>query len=313
MNYIVAVSGGVDSVVLLDMLVNGELKPAKKVDTSGEAGFRSPSPDDQLVVAHFDHGIRENSSSDAEFVGALAKRYGLPFELGILKLGKETSEERARDERYNFLQQCRNKYNAPSIILAHHQDDVVETAIINMIRGTSWRGLSSLESTQELMRPLLTKTKAQLTAYAQKHNLQWVEDSTNTDQSYLRNYVRHTVIPRAKAQLPSFSDKIVEIVRSTQDIKSQVNQELIVIAKRGYLSDKNYRFSRYNMIMWPANVAKELIYYILTELDHAWHPTTLQINKVLHFAKTAQPGKKLEVSKSLKIHADSRHIEFKKY
>ncbi|HEX6258362.1 MAG TPA: tRNA lysidine(34) synthetase TilS, partial [Candidatus Saccharimonadales bacterium] len=121
--YVVAVSGGVDSIVLLDML-------------AGQAGL-------ELIVAHFDHGIRQDSTEDAEFVRAAAQRYSLPFELGQATLGPGASEEAARTARYSFLRSIAKKYQA-RIVTAHHADDVIETIAINVARGTGWRGLVSL-------------------------------------------------------------------------------------------------------------------------------------------------------------------------
>lgn len=298
MNYIIAVSGGVDSVVLLDMLVNREIEV---------------EADAQYIVAHFDHGIREESGSDAEFVRALAQRYGLGFELGSAKLGKGASEDTARTMRYNFLQQCRKKHNAPSIVLAHHQDDMVETAIINLIRGTSWRGLSSLESTDELFRPLLNKTKEQLTAYAQHHHLDWVEDSTNTDQTYLRNYVRHTLIPLATEKDSTFGEKMVALIEDNRKTRPGIDSETAELVGRAQLSGDSYKFSRYSMIMWPQKVSSEVVYRTLTDLDSDWHPTSQHVRRALHFAKTAKPDKKMTVNKKLHVISHEHHVEFKKY
>ena len=100
--FIVAVSGGVDSVVLLDKLV--------KIGKS------------QLIVTHFDHGIRPDSADDAKFVAGLAKKYDLVFETGGLELGANASEDLARQKRYAFLRTIANKYDA-QIVTAHHMDD----------------------------------------------------------------------------------------------------------------------------------------------------------------------------------------------
>jgi tRNA(Ile)-lysidine synthase len=113
--YVVAVSGGVDSVVLLDHL----------------AGH----PEYELVVAHFDHGIRDDSREDEAFVRSLAEKYNVPFESKREDLGKQASEELARDRRYAFLRSVAGKHNA-QIITAHHADDAVETIAINLLRGT---------------------------------------------------------------------------------------------------------------------------------------------------------------------------------
>ena len=100
--YVVAVSGGVDSVVLLHMLAH--------------------RPDIELVVAHFDHGIRDYSVADAQFVKELADSYGLPFESRREKLGKQASEDLARSRRYAFLRSVADKHQA-KIMTAHHADD----------------------------------------------------------------------------------------------------------------------------------------------------------------------------------------------
>src|SRR3989344_5293986 len=115
MNYIVAVSGGVDSVVLLDMLIKQK--------------------EHNLVVAHFDHGIRVDSDADARFVWELAKKYELSFEVRREELGDAASENTARSHRYAFLRDIAKKYSA-TIVTAHHADDVVETIAINLTRGT---------------------------------------------------------------------------------------------------------------------------------------------------------------------------------
>lgn len=179
--YVVAVSGGVDSVVLLDLLAQNARKP--------ESGL-------VLIVAHFDHGIRADSANDLVFVEGLARQYGLPFVYDQAALGPGASEAKARDARYAFLRKVQAAAGADALVLAHHQDDLLETIIINFLRGTKSRGLSSLRSTAELRRPLLPYTKADIRSYAQQHKLAWHEDSTNADESYLRNYIRRRILPR---------------------------------------------------------------------------------------------------------------------
>src|ERR1039458_1834138 len=149
--YIVAVSGGVDSVALLDIM--------------------SRQPELDLIVAHFDDGIRTDSAKDRIFVGDLATKYGYLFEFEEGKMGSSTSEAEARLARYDFLERARNKHQAAAIVTAHHQDDVIETAILNLYRGTGRRGLSSLGSTDLIKRPLLAISKQELIDYAKSRNL----------------------------------------------------------------------------------------------------------------------------------------------
>lgn len=167
--YVVAVSGGVDSVVLLNVL--------------------SMLPEVEIIVAHFDHGIRENSDEDRKFVESLAEKYNLPFEYNREELGPDASEALARERRYEFLGEVCEKYEAKAIITAHHKDDLLETAIINLLRGTGRKGLNSLKS-GTIIRPLLDITKEKIKDYALKNKLKWREDTTNKDEKYLRNKVR---------------------------------------------------------------------------------------------------------------------------
>lgn len=305
--YVVAVSGGVDSVALLHMLVNQFLK-----------NYQLPTSNSKLIMAHFDHGIREESGDDAQFVADLATKYGLSFELGRANLGPDASEETARDARYNFLRQCCIKYNATCVITAHHQDDLVETALINLIRGTSWRGLASLEFSSSafglnIIRPLLNISKKEILRYAEAHELQWVEDSSNQNLEYLRNYVRRTLIPSAQVKDPLFTEKLTALITNTQSLKATINQELQTIVAQCTLQQdpSSNELPRYSLIMWPDEVSREVIYLLLTQLDPTWHPSKLQIIRALHFIKSGLPGKEIQISGKLTIVLKTRTVQFK--
>lgn len=169
----------------------------------------------ELTVAHFNHGIRADSDKDEALVSHIAKKYNLPFEAGYGHLGPKTSEAKARQARYSFLSKIRQRHQAKAIITAHHQDDLIETAFLNILRGTSWRGLSSIKDQQDLLRPLLKYSKQQIVDYASKNKLSWREDTTNLDTSYLRNYLRRQILPSLaaieRAKLISKIDKVAEI------------------------------------------------------------------------------------------------------
>lgn len=201
--YVVAVSGGIDSVVLLDML--------RKV------------PDVSLIVAHFDHGIRSDSADDAGFVGELAAKYGLPFETKRVKLGARASEDTARKHRYDFLRNVADKHGA-KIVTAHHADDVVESIAINHIRGTGWRGLAVLDS--DIVRPLLDMDKQKIREYANRHGLEWREDSTNASTAYLRNRVRQKSV-----DLPQeHKQELLRLHARQRELKREIDSEVARLA-----------------------------------------------------------------------------------
>ncbi|HUC95681.1 MAG TPA: tRNA lysidine(34) synthetase TilS, partial [Candidatus Saccharimonadia bacterium] len=178
--YIIAVSGGIDSVVLLDLL-------------SKKTGLK-------LIVAHFDHGIRSNSKQDRLFVEELSKDYKLPFHYKSVQLGKDASELVAREARYSFLFEICESEQALGVITAHHKDDVIETAIFNLIRGSGRKGISSLDSSGKLRRPLLKITKDEIMAYAKQNDIVWREDQSNKDLKYSRNLIRHKLSSQKKSK-----------------------------------------------------------------------------------------------------------------
>ncbi len=245
--YIIAVSGGVDSVVLLDAL-----RLQKNIT---------------LIVAHFDHGIRSNSRDDERFVASLAARYQLAYVYERRQLGLAASEETARQARYDFLYRIKSEHNARSIITAHHGDDVVETMIINVIRGTGWRGLCSLKNTPDLCRPLLTFSKAQITAYAERQHLTWKEDSTNADEKHLRNAIRQRLMPLVN------HDSWLDLYEKQVRLAAQVDKEV----------SKLQSLKRYDYIMWPPSVGLEMIRQHLGV-------TRVQAMRALVAVKTARAG-----------------------
>lgn len=268
--YIVAVSGGVDSVVLLDKLVT-------------HGGTR-------LVVAHFDHGIRDDSADDARFVGELAKQYGLEFETKREELGTGASEALARERRYQFLRDVAGRYGDAPIVTAHHADDVIETIAINMTRGTGWRGLAVLDS--ELVRPLLGIPKRVLVDYARQHNLAWREDSTNNDTTYLRNELRSRIAKRLNDE---DIQQIHSLWRSQLELKRSIDKEVEEL-----LASSSHDYSRYFFISIDTASALELLRAVC-QREIGVSPTIPQRERALLAIKTLQPGKIFEVGDGIRV------------
>lgn len=267
--YVVAVSGGVDSVVLLNLL-------ARQKDL-------------ELIVAHFDHGIRKESASDAKFVQRLANKYGLTFEIQTGKLGKDASEAEARNKRYAFLKTVQQKYQAAAIITAHHQDDVIETSIINILRGTGRRGLSSLKNRNNIFRPLLGFSKAQLISYAVDNKLKWREDKTNQDIKYLRNYVRHIIVPK---MLPEQRANWLTILHNAEVINERLDKDLDAFLRRG-LHKGQLVLNRQWFTMLPHNLAKEVLINVLVKAG-AEDIDKKTVERLVVQIKTLKPGKTIQ-------------------
>lgn len=264
--YIVAVSGGVDSVVLLDLLTK--------------------LPDVQLVVAHFDHGIRSDSDKDRLFVRQLAQKYKLPFESAEGKLGPEASEDKARQARYDFLDKLAQQHQATAIITAHHQDDVLETMLLNLLRGTGRKGLTSLANTKNIRRPLLQCSKQQIKQYANDHQLAWREDSTNTDLAYKRNWVRQALIPKLSTEQRD------QLLAGHGDLLL-LNTEIDALLDE-WLGSEVTHLSKQGVIMLPVEVAQELVAHWLRRNDvRAFDKKA--IARLVVGARTLASGKEIEV------------------
>ncbi len=269
-HYVIAVSGGVDSVVLLHVL--------------------RASPGVCLTVAHYDHGIRVDSREDARLVRQLAVAYGLPYVTDRIELGASASEDLARRKRYEFLETVRRASGAVAIITAHHQDDVLETAIHNIIRGTGRRGLSSLRSTDTIMRPLLGVAKSEIIDYARQHELTWREDTTNNDTVYRRNYIRHKIVPRITAERKRDLYSLLIRMHKLNDEIDQITYDCLSDVSEGS------RLRRQKFIILPHAVAREIMVgwlriHGLREID-----STL-VERLVHAAKTYTPGSRIHVYK----------------
>ena len=204
--YILAVSGGIDSVVLLDM-------------------FNWPK---DTIVAHFNHGIRESADDDCDFVAKIAKQYGFQFESARLPLGKDCSEEAARSARYDFLKRLAMEYNA-EIVTAHHADDCIESIVINLLRGTGWRGIAPFGD-KSIFRPMQNLTKSDIYRYAAKHQLHFRQDQSNNDDTYLRNRVR--LLLKQKLS-PETKQKILHLYRRQSEIRDDVDKIIMQLLGAG--------------------------------------------------------------------------------
>jgi tRNA(Ile)-lysidine synthase len=196
---LVAVSGGIDSVVLLDLL--------QRI---------GPDYGISLHVAHLDHGFRGASSSgDARFVKRLAEERGLPIHLSRLEPGslsdhrKHGPEGAAREVRHAFLERVAAEIGAESIALGHTANDQAETVLHRLTRGTGATGLRGIPPVRRpFVRPLIEATRDEILAYARKRKLIWRVDASNVDASFTRNRIRHRVLP----ELETINPKAVESI-----------------------------------------------------------------------------------------------------
>ncbi len=258
----------------------------------------------ELVVAHFNHGIRDDSLKDAELVRQKAEEYGQPFEVGYGNLGAGASEAEARAARYTFLREIQQKHEAISLITAHHQDDLIETALINIIRGTGPKGLIAISTNRDVMRPLLGHRKSEILNYARINNLLWLEDSSNQDNSYLRNYVRNELLPKMSAadrkQILTQIKKIEAVHIETESVIAKISQKVLI---------DELTVNRSTFISLPPDVATSFLVFWLKSLNVA-DLDKRTIWRLANALKTAPAGSQHELrnGKHLKLTKKEAHF-----
>ncbi|MDP6180938.1 MAG: tRNA lysidine(34) synthetase TilS, partial [Desulfatiglandales bacterium] len=198
---IVAVSGGPDSVCLLDIL--HELKAELAV---------------RLVVAHYNHGLRGGEDeSETRFVRHLASAMNFPFETENASFfieGKTASlEERARNARYEFLERLKGKLHAQKIAMGHHLNDQAETVLMRLLRGSGPSGLAGIPPKRDdtIIRPLIELKREEIDSYVKRRELSYRVDRSNFDTRYLRNKIRLELLPLLLEYQPQFVEHLGQL------------------------------------------------------------------------------------------------------
>ncbi|MGI1806926.1 tRNA lysidine(34) synthetase TilS [Exiguobacterium sp. TDN 0502] len=198
---VVGVSGGCDSMVLIDRLYR--------------EGY-------DVAIAHVHHGLREASDEEARFIESWAASRAIPFFMTRLDwTGRVSSQAACREARYAFFERIMEATARFRLILAHHQDDQVETLLIQLVRGeANIDGIPDIRPFGNgwLHRPLLRESKQELLEYAEQYKVPWREDMSNAETTYLRNQIRHTVLPPLRESRPGFEHATVAAAHARQRI-----------------------------------------------------------------------------------------------
>ena len=201
----VAVSGGVDSMVMLNLLKKGGA---------------------DVLVINVEHGIRGAlSKRDSKFVKNYCKRHEiecLSFSVDSLAYSTENNvsvELAARTLRYEIFDNLLKEKKVDCIALAHHLNDQVETVLMRIFRGTGIKGLRGIVDREGYVHPMLGYTKQEIRDYAALNRIPYKEDATNFDSEYTRNYIRHEIIPHVKSRFPSFEIAVKKLAKTAEEIE----------------------------------------------------------------------------------------------
>lgn len=215
---VVGVSGGVDSMVLLNCL----------------AEAHDPV---HIVAVHIDHGLRATESDeDSVFVHGVCKQLGVECiteKVNIARRAHEQKlglEETGRIVRKEVFERVRLEHRARFILLAHHLDDTVETVLLNFFRGSKLRGLCGIaEQNEKTIRPFLEIRKSQIREYALQNTIVYREDSSNASDDFLRNRIRNRIIPEIEVINPHFRVNVQEFSSYARELMSEIDEQLAPI------------------------------------------------------------------------------------
>ena len=283
-NLLLACSGGVDSMVLLYLLTQLPYT---------------------FEVAHCNFKLRATESDDDEiFVKKITSDYGISFHSKhfmtkqIAENQKISTQMAARDLRYEWFDELKDKFGFTHVLTAHHLDDQLETFLINFTRGSGLKGLTGISS-KKILRPLLSFSKDEIVAYAKENKIEWREDRSNDGDDYFRNALRHNVVPRWKEISPNLLEKSEDSLQlltlAQEALEHQINS----------FKDKHFTIveNGFTISVHALNSLTPLKYYLhgLFSMYGFTHITDLMS------LMTAQSGKYLE-STSHRLIRDRDHL-----
>ena len=246
---IVGVSAGPDSMALLHILKNN-LKC-------------------KIICAHINHNIRNQSIEEENYLKKYCQENKIIFEtMKITSYTQNNFENEAREKRYNFYEQLLKKYNSKNLFLAHHGDDLIETIIMKIIRGSNLEGYAGIKTISyldnyKIIRPLLNYTKDDIIKYNKEHNIKYYIDNTNNDIKYTRNRYRKKLLPLLKKEDPNIHIKFLKYSNTLQEYNNYINYE--IKQKINYIYSNN--IIDINIINKEHQfMKKNIIFYILSKL-----------------------------------------------
>ena len=259
--FVLAVSTGIDSSVLLDKFI----KLSKKEDI-------------KIVVAHVNHNRRAQSKAEEEYIVSYTKELGIPCFVKELTFKEDETNFQAvaHEKRFMFFNEVMEKINGDYLVLAHHAVDNIETILIRLMRGSSIAGYAGINPVYKarnnnhdylIIRPLINLTKEEIIRYQEEENVKYFEDESNSHDDYFRNRLRHNVIPLLTEECPDIDKKFLEfseVIRSASKIIYGIRDEYI--EKNVEKKDSSFIISKKSLLKLDAYLAQEVLFELLKPL-----------------------------------------------
>lgn len=294
---VIALSGGPDSVCLLDVMCRLQIK----------YGYN-------ISVCHYNHKIRgEDSDKDEMFVKKICSDRGLRLEIAKREEGEKiNNEEDARKLRYAFFQKIYFKKGGGDvkIVLGHNSNDLAETFLMRVIRGSGLKGLSAILPQRDFfIRPLLLISRSEITQYLKDNNLKFRTDKSNYDNKYLRNDIRNKLMPSLK----NYNENIIETIsRSTEQLLMDyqyIERSVQKVFDKTVLKKNNsYIIPKEEWLKVDDALKPHLIYLCLSQIGGTKNITNKHINSIVNISNNNIGGKTLPLPHSLRFEFKSGKI-----
>ncbi|MBP0979624.1 MAG: tRNA lysidine(34) synthetase TilS, partial [Oscillospiraceae bacterium] len=300
-NIIVGLSGGADSVALTYFLY--KLSDYFKL---------------KIIACHINHGLRgEEADKDQKFVRSYCNKLNIKLlekNLDLIKLSKQSSksiEELGRYVRYEFFNECSEKYKA-KIATAHNLNDSVETVILNLIRGAGLKGLCGIpKSRDNIIRPFIDFTRQDIETYCKENLLIYMTDSSNLSIDYNRNLIRHRIIPVISKINPNFTSTInrnCDIILKDEEYLSKL--ALDILKKISYNNNYYYYYSIRELEKYEINIKNRVIKLILKSYKLPYSYQKIKI--ILNFIFEKKNTRRLMINNNYYIYKNNNYFEIKK-
>ena len=279
---VIAVSGGPDSMALLNLL--NVIKKEKNI---------------KIICAHVNHNLRKESKAEAKMVKDYCTQKNIIYEYMEIKEYKGNTENYAREKRYEFFENLLKKYNSKYLFTAHHGDDLIETVIMRLIRSSSLKGYSAFSEITEkkdykIYRPLITKTKEEIFNYVKNNNLPYAIDKTNDSDFFTRNRIRKYILPRLKEENKNVHLKFLEFSKTLSETEKYLKKQTEKAISKIYIDKKIdiNSFKKEDLL-----VQKRIIHHILNETykENITKIKDVHVNNILSTVKNNTSNSKINL------------------
>jgi len=295
---VIGCSGGPDSMALLHVLQ--EIRKTKKL---------------QLICAHVNHNVRSESKDEEEFLKKYCNDNNILFEsMTIENYGDDNFHNEARKIRYHFFDDVVNKYQAKYLMTAHHGDDLIETILMRVVRGSTLKGYAGFEKQIKkdnyiLVRPLVFVTKQELEKYDFDNNIPYVIDKSNFKGKYTRNRYRKEILPFLKQEDRFVHEKFLKFSDTLIEYNDYIDKVLSKLIKKVYSDEKLYS----DIFLEQEDlIQRKIIYYIMESLYHddLYQINKLHVDAIIHLIKSKKPNGFINLPGNIKVVKEYNKVIF---